>query len=734
MSVRLALLSLLATSLTVLPSLGQEPTAPASGASPSPSAAEPIAESDTTVTGAPETITVYGEAESESVVQNPFLPPVEGTRIFAGKRATVIDLDALPKVQANNYRQALALTPGLLISEETSPLVSIGYRGIGEPHRMMFLQVLKDGIPIHADPFGYPEAYYTPPLDVVDRMEFIRGGGSLMYGAQPAGALNYITYMPRRDAPFGFRTQNIYGTDNLFSTYTAVDGTSGKLGYYAYYNHRQSDGFRQANSDYVLDGGHFKVTYDVDDDTRLIFAFDGYEEEHGEPGGLAPPGIASPFIYDQNRDATTKFHDRFELRRYFGSAELQHRIQPGTELNVKAWGGYYDRLSRRQGGSRFGNTPAGAASLTNTIERQEFYSFGVEPRLRHDWEAFGGHHTLATGMQFYWMDSPRQDKLGANPAAVDGRVTSDVQRDLFYYSFFAENKFNFGPLTITPGFRLESIHQDIDSKTLSAATGLVTAARQVEKDDVQPLFGLGISYELPQETELYANVSQSYRPTVFTESIVAAPGLVATDTEPGLGWSYELGYRGTPRPWLLFDTSLFLIDLDNRFGVTGGMLRSVGRSINYGWDGALQVDLIGAWDACHGTSYGDRFGALNLYANATLLEAELHGGPNDGGVPQYAPDYIIRTGLIYRFKDRVKVSFLGTFVDDHKAVDDDRYQFQIPGYMTWDLTAEVKVTENFSVMAGINNVFNEDYFARVRADGIDPAYGRNVYVGGELRF
>jgi Fe(3+) dicitrate transport protein len=123
-----------------------------------------------------ETVDVYGEAEGQGAVQKPFLPPVEGVKIFAGKRATVIDLDALPKVQANNYRQALALTPGLLYSEESTPLVSLGYRGIGEPHRSQFIQVLKDGIPIHADPFGYPEAYYTPPLDVVDRMEFIRGG------------------------------------------------------------------------------------------------------------------------------------------------------------------------------------------------------------------------------------------------------------------------------------------------------------------------------------------------------------------------------------------------------------------------------------------------------------------------------------------------------------------------------------------------------------------------------
>ena len=78
---------------------------------------------------------VYGEAESEGVAQEPFFPPVQGTEIFSGKKATLIDLDTLPQVQANNYRQALTQTPGLLYSEETTPLVSLGYRGIGEPHR-----------------------------------------------------------------------------------------------------------------------------------------------------------------------------------------------------------------------------------------------------------------------------------------------------------------------------------------------------------------------------------------------------------------------------------------------------------------------------------------------------------------------------------------------------------------------------------------------------------------------
>lgn len=709
--------------LTCLPALAQQGTA----AAESPSIASDVEVLDTMV--------VYGESENDGVIQNPFLQPVEGTKIFAGKRASVIDLDAQPKIQANNYRQALALTPGLLFSEETTPLVSIGYRGIGEPHRMQYMQVMKDGIPIHADPFGYPEAYYTPPLDTVDRIEFVRGGSSLMYGAQPAGALNYITYMPDRNTPFSFRSQNIMGSDDLFLNYTAVTGTLGPVGYYGYFNRRESDGFREANSEYHLTGGHFKLAWDVSADTRWILSVDGYEEQHGEPGGLTKRDFA------RNPDKTTRFHDEFRLRRYAGSLELQHRISSDTEFNVKAWGGYYQRWSKRQRGGGFGKEPSGAASSTNNVENQEFYTFGIEPRVRHDWEAWGDKHTLAAGMQFYYNHSPREDQRGSSRDADSGVTTAYSERDLTYGSFFVENKFTFGRLSITPGFRMELINQEVSTRNYDPVTGDRINSRSKSKFDPQPLFGLGVAYDLDHETQFYANVAQSYRTTIFTESLVVPVNgdRFTSDAEPNSGWSYEIGYRGQPKSWVNWDTSLFLIDLDNKFGGTvdqgtNQVLRNVGRTINYGWDGAFQFDMIGAYDALKGTNNVSRIGSLSLYGNATLLEAEIHGGSSDGKKPQYAPDYIVRTGLMYKFKDRVKVSFLGTFVDDHFATDDENPDRAIPAYMTWDLTAEVKVTKNFTFMAGLNNVFDESYYSRVRSDGIDPGYGRNFYVGGSVQF
>jgi Fe(3+) dicitrate transport protein len=59
----------------------------------------------------------------------------------------------------------------------------------------------------------------------------------------------------------------------------------------------------------------------------------------------------------------------------------------------------------------------------------------------------------------------------------------------------------------------------------------------------------------------------------------------------------------------------------------------------------------------------------------------------------------------------------------------------VPAYIVWDLTAEAKIYKNsVSIIAGVNNVFDEDYYSRITDTGIDPAYGRNFYAGFKLRF
>ncbi len=664
-------------------------------------------------------IVITADAEPEPAVQIPYLPPVEGTKIYAGKKATSLNLQALPEVQANNYSQAFAMTPGLLTTEESTPLVSYGYRGIGSPDRAQFMMVLQDGIPIAADPQGYPEAYWMPPLESTQRIDFVRGGASLLYGPQPAGAINYVSRMPRTDRLFGMQSKHIFGSNNLYSTFNSIEGAAGKWSWLGWFNYRSGDGFRSANNDFEVYAGRLKLIYQQATDTRWIFSLDAGSDRHGEPGGLTAAA------YNADRNQAIRLNDRFNQSRVVASTELQHKFSSQTELSVKVWAGAYDRWSRRQTGG-FGTVTA----LTNAIQHQQFYNWGIEPRIRHDYELWGGNHSLAAGMQFYMCHSPRKDAAGTSPTDDIGTVTTDAQRDVIYGSFFVENKFTFGRLTITPGFRMEMINQDVTVRNI----GVATTQRNNSKFDKQPLFGLGLCYDLGNETAVYANVSQSYRATTFGQSLIPAAGGTASDVAPSQGWSYEVGIRGNPRPWFTYDTSFFLIDLDDKLGTAGVNIQSVGRSINYGWDGAVQFDVIGGLDALNSTHRGERLGALNLYGNISLLEARLSGGVNDGGTPQYAPPYMLRTGAIYKRKSGLKIAFLGTLMARHNGSDNADARFDIPAYTTWDLTGEIPITKNFSVLGGLNNVFDNRYYSLVTSSGIIPAIGRNFYVGGSLKF
>lgn len=718
-------------------------------------------QSVTAQTSAPEQlpeVVVTAESESDEIVQGRFLPPVQGTRILSGKKTSVIDLDELPQITNNNYRQALALTPGLLLSEESTPLVSIGYRGL-DPHRVQYTQVLKDGIPIHADQFGYPEAYYTPPLDTVDRIEFLRGGAALMYGPQPGGALNYVTHRPRLDRPFSFGTANTFGSDSYYSNFTYIDGTSGRLGYYGYYNHRQGDGFRESNSAFNLNAGLIKLVLDGNTDSRWILTIEGYEEEHGEPGGLTLATGPNTVNYNENRDATSRFYDLFELKRYAASLAWEKDFSENTKMTMTAWASYYSRYSSRQRGGGFGTLPVGPAANTTTVEQQEFYTQGFEARLRHDYELWGGTHTIAGGFQAYHTDSPREDRRGDTKNARGGTLRTASDREVWYLPAFLENRFHWGALSVTPGVRFENIWQSVKETRNVDKTAAGTPLADEDDQEFVPLFGLGISYEVAKKVEIYANVSESYRPVIFSQAVPSGgTTIVPENLDSSYAWQYDIGFRGAPAPWVSWDVSGFLLDFSDQIGVValpGGFstVENGGRSQTWGLEAAAQLDVIGLIDALHGApapapvgkdsktvvpvekTLVDRFGSLTLYGNVTLLDAEFVSGPLDGNTPRYAPDYLVRAGVIYSWRDRFKVAFLGTFVGSSFGDDAETPQRAIPAYMTWDLTAEAKVYKDIvSITAGINNIFDEDYYARVRDDGIDPAYGRNFYGGVALKF
>ncbi len=672
-------------------------------------------------------VTVKGERPEEKSV---FLPDVQGTRINAGKKTSSIYLKDNPTITNNNYRQALAKTPGLLLSEETTPLFSLGYRGLA-PDRGQFMQILKDGIPIHADMFGYPESYYTPLLQTIENIEFVHGGAALMYGPQPGGALNYVTKKPVTDKKILLNSENVFGSGGYFSTYEAATGTVGPLGYLTYIHERQGDGFRESNSDFEVISGGAKVTVNQTGTSRLTMTFDEYHEEHGEPGGLSRTATANP-NYHQNREFTTRMFDRFRLERYAGALAFEKEFSEDTQLDFKTYGGHYRRWSKRQNGGGFGTLATGA---TNAIQEQDFYNLGFEPRVRHHYELFGQTHTVSFGTHTFFSHSPISEQTGATPAADSGAVIRRSDRDLWYLSLFLENLFRWKKLSVIPGIRLEHVWQGIEEKINTGRSFLSDES----SFDFVPLFGIGVVQKIAKKIEAYTNFSQSYRPKTFAQTVPTGAGQIAAgDLKEGFSWQFDAGVRGKPTSFINWDISYFILRFKDQIGTIGTVIQNVGDAIHQGMEFSTEVDLVKAWDHFEQTNHADRYGSVAPFFTLTIMDAEFDGGPNEGRRPQFAPQYNMRFGGTYQWRDRAKVSLTSTFLDDHFADDAGTLNRIVPSYKVWDLTGEVNLLKNalnafdLSLFGGINNLFDENYYARITATGIDPAYRRNIYGGVKI--
>ncbi len=689
---------------------------------------------------------VQVRADYDREVSGAFLPDVDGTKIHAGKKTSNIDLEQIPDISMDNYRQVISKTPGLVLAEENTPLLSIGYRGY-DPHRTQFFQVLEDGIPIHADMVGYPEAYYTPPLDAVESVEVVRGGAALMYGPQPAGAINFVMKKPPLDTPFTVESTNILGSFDMYSNFTSFGGTLGKFGYYGYYDHQQTDGFRESNSDFFLNawGGTFAL--DATGPVRWYLNATAYDETHGEPGGLTLENGPNTVNYNTDRDGTSRFFDRMRVSRYAVSVINEWDISDRTLFTFRTWFDYYLRFSRRQNGGGFGTLPTGPKAQTNQIENQQFYTYGAEPRLSYNWDWLDNTHTLTGGMMFYYDWSPRVDQTGNSPTAMTGSTVNQSNRESVYYSLFAENLFQFGSFSITPGFRLENIWQSVRELVNKSSFQTGKPLQDETTYNFAPLFGLGLEYDFTPEVAVYANVSQAYRPPIFTQAVPTSPNVaVVGNLQESNIVNYEIGFQGEPVDWITWDTSFFLIDNSDQIGsraVNDGQITTViensGRSIVYGWDLYTEVDFVGAanaaWNKDDGKGWVDSYGSISAYTALTLQKGQFINGPNDGKTPQYLSDYILRLGLTYNWRDRIKAAFMGNFMGSTYAADNNTASRFIPAYNVWDLTVEAKVyKETVSVIAGVNNIFNKDYYARIRADGIDPAAPRNWYAGVKVEF
>jgi Fe(3+) dicitrate transport protein len=689
------------------------------------------------------------------------LKDVDGAGIYAGKKSEVIVLkDITANTATNNSRQIYSRVAGLNIYENdggAGTQLAIGGRGL-DPNRVSNFNTRQNGYDISADALGYPESYYTPPADVLDRIEVVRGAASLQYGTQFGGILNFRMKSGADTVPLQVIERLSTGSWGFFNTSTSVGGTSNKLNYYAFYQHKSGNGWRP-NSQFNVNMGYAAAAWKASERFKLTLQYTHMDYLEHQPGGLNDEMFAA------DPQLSTKARNWFKVQWNLAAVLLDYAIADNLAFNSRLWGLSAERSAL--GAINTVNDPGGPRNYRS----DNYANWGDETRLIYSWHLQKGEpFVLLGGVRYYHGYTRRQIGLGnadSTGARKDFAFDKSNEYDSLSYSrytfpnhnvaLFAENIFRVNSkLSIIPGARYENIYtkavgfynnpqQDLSSMY----TGTVVSNQLVTENRVSQrsflISGIGFSYDQNDHVQFYGNISQNYRAINFNDMSIVNPNFrVDPNLKDEKGYSADLGVWGHITDLFNYDLSLFTIDYADRIGtvwltdtasITYQYTTNIAQSRNLGVESFAEVDL---WKLIYGSSAKTK---LALFTNFSFIDARyIHSKVTayDNKKVEFVPPVIFRTGLTFQHR-RLTASYQYSYTarqfgdaTDATTPSNNGINGLVPSYYVMDLTADYRLSKTLALSATINNLSNHRYYTR-RADsypgpGIIPADGRAWYV------
>jgi len=687
------------------------------------------------------------------------LADVSGTAIYAGKKNEVVQLDKInANLALNNSRQLFARVPGVNIVENDGAGISIGIatRGLN-PNRITEFNTRQNGYDISADALGYPENYYTPPAQGVERIEVVRGAASLQYGSQFGGLLNYVFRRGPVDRKISLNSQQTVGSFGLFSSFNSLGGQVGKLNYYALFQHKQGDGWRE-NSGFNQNTAYLGLQLATTEKLRLGFQFTHMNYLSQQPGGLTDKQFA------ENPRASYRDRNWFAANWNLPALALDYQLTPQTHLNARAFALLADRSSL--GNLNPPDSTDRVADKPRDYQHDDYRNGGLELRLLHDYRlpGFNTHadrseqiSSLLLGVRLYHGNTHRRQGLGPGGSNADFRYLhpdnleqSDFRFPSDNVAAFAENLFRLSPrLTLTPGLRYEYLRTTAEGYYYQQFSGGSTGPRLTDDRSRSRgflLLGIGAGFDLTARTSLYANFSQNYSPVNYNDIRTVNPNLrVDPNIQDVRGYNADLGYRGSVGQWLNFDLSAFYLAYNNRIGTTfnrdGYQYRTnLADSRSLGIESFMEADVL----ALRQPTTKHHLSAFTsiAFTDARYQRANVRGIA--GNFVELAPRWVSRGGISYRgprLSATVQASYTSEqFTDATNArYNPDPFAANINSGILGEIPAYTVVDASLSyawrwllASGGVGNVLDERYFTRratgYPGPGILPSEARNYYL------
>lgn len=682
---------------------------------------------------------------------------VENMGIYEGKKSEVIIPEQLvANLSTNNARQVYSRVAGLNIWENDGAglQLSIGGRGL-DPSRTSNFNVRQNGYDISADALGYPESYYTPPVEGIGKIQIVRGAASLQYGTQFGGVINFVMKKPVTDKNLELLIRQTVGSYGFYNSFTSASGTVNRLSYYTFFQYKRGDGWRD-HSEFENHTFYGNVNYAISKRTKLGFDITQMGYLARQPGGLTDQ------MFKENPRQTNRARNWFKVNWNLLALHVDHKINPSSELNLRLFGLYANRYS-------LGFRPNRVATIDDNSERDlikgQFTNWGAEARYLKRYALLKIPSVALVGSRFYYGNNHSTQGLGStgqgpdfNYVNADEYITYDYRFPNRNASFFVENIFYVGDkFSITPGLRYEHIFTTAQGYYGTIYKDLAGNIIEVNRTNENRgngrdfiLAGVGISYRPAPFVDIYSNISQNYRSITFSDMRIANPSsVIDPDLKDEKGYSFDVGVRSEQTTLINYDVSLYYLNYNNRIGEVQfydgqnrvmRMRSNIGQAIIQGLEAYGEADLIGLAYPQQDVWSGVLFNNIALI-QSQYRASELPGVK--GKEVEFVPKINLKTGVRVGYKN-LKASFQYTYLSSQFTDATNSREGgvsavigTIPSYTVMDLSFSYQY-KKWRVEGSVNNLADRMYFTRratgYPGPGILPSDGRSYFLTLQVKF
>ncbi|NQU73806.1 MAG: TonB-dependent receptor plug domain-containing protein, partial [Candidatus Omnitrophica bacterium] len=397
----------------------------------------------------------------------------------------VIGREEIEASSARYISDILKETTGINVYDSsTEKTVRVDIRGFVDTSVSNIL-VLINGRKVNSIDISGPD-WMQIPLETIERIEIVRGAGSVLYGDNAVGGVvNIIT--KKGEGKVSGKIGAKHGSYNMRQADAEISGTKDKISYYLYSKQFNTKGYR-SNSDVHTKDHNARVGYIFSEDLYMDLMTGWHEDDYGLPGGLNDQGELAQYgrrgSPDGENYASTK--DRY----------VQFSIDATPRFKDAYLGELAVDLSyrNRDAYSWFDYGVWGSSASKYMID-----TYGINTRYMFDKYIFDREFNFVTGIDYYDVEHIIRGSGSGMSTSTDDLTIYKDEFGIYAYSEFEL----FNKLFINGGARYQKADYTFDQRK-------ATANYETKNPDESVLMG-GLKYEYPDGSILHFNVHQTFR-------------------------------------------------------------------------------------------------------------------------------------------------------------------------------------------------------------------------------